>query len=277
MITSVPSHQHAWVRKSVLFIALALLLPTGLSPSPASAAGVPAKSYADIAVDRSTPEQHLATFMTAVERSIIRMEARDWARGFHDAWLHSEITEEQSAEIGPLKRCILEPMDLSGFPEWQRESTGMETTLMLWAILNTYIQVGTFGSGMRMGDVVFTADTIASVPDLCQTVISRKPEGFDPYRYYTETPGGLAFALAAKPTLNNILAGVILFLDGSIEVGDAIESGDPTGRIANIGMRPTRVRSLDGGLIRVTNSELADKFIKNVSHRVLLPQRPVEE
>jgi MscS family membrane protein len=81
--------------------------------------------------------------------------------------------------------------------------------------------------------------------------------------------GGLAVALAAKPTLENILAGVILFLDGSIKVGDTIESGALTGTIEDIGMRSTRIRSADGGLISVTNSELADKVIKNMSHRII--------
>ena len=80
--------------------------------------------------------------------------------------------------------------------------------------------------------------------------------------------GGLAFALAAKPTLENILAGVILFLDASIKVGDTIESSGLSGTIEDIGMRSTRIRSEDGGLISVTNSELADKVIKNVSHRI---------
>lgn len=469
MPLSHPPGKHSYLKMLVVLLGLALPLLAGIAAAPAGAAGAQGKSYADITVDRSTPEQHLKTFLTAVKRSIIRMEAREWARDYYDAWLYPAITEEQSAEIGLLRRYILDSMDLSGFPEWRRESAGMETALMLWDILkaegvtsetrfrqlrdglwvipDTYIQVGAIGSGMRMGDVVFTADTVASVPDLYRTIVGGRAEGFDPYRYYTETPGGmepprwgglahklpdalrwsigtntlfqwlitllilaivvlvprligkifrqpsirwfcqaavmallaayapgivveqaglsgaaatvmtllflalynggivicvlitgewignwlsdiqqakdktfdtsiirlatrvvsfmtalaviihglsaagvpvygiiagfgvggLAFALAAKPTLENILAGVILFLDGSIKVGDAIEAGDLSGTIEDIGMRSTRIRSKDGGLISVTNSELADKVIKNVSHRVLLPQRSAAE
>ena len=84
--------------------------------------------------------------------------------------------------------------------------------------------------------------------------------------------GGLAVALAAKPTLENLLAGVILFLDGSIKVGDTIDSGPLSGTIEDIGMRSTRIRSADGGLVSVTNSELADKVIKNTSRRVQTAQ-----
>lgn len=141
------------------------------------------------------------------------MEAPEWARDYYDAWLYPAIPDEQAAEIGLLKRHILDSMDLSGFPEWRRESAGMETALMLWDILkaegvtpdtrfrqlrdglwvtpDTYIQVGTVSSGMRMGDVVFTADTVANVPDLYRTTGGARPEGFDSYRYYTETPGGM--------------------------------------------------------------------------------------
>ena len=87
--------------------------------------------------------------------------------------------------------------------------------------------------------------------------------------------GGLAVALAAKPTLENILAGVILFLDGSIKVGDTIDSSPLSGTIEDIGMRSTRIRAPDGALITVTNSELADKVIKNVSRRVARPDNGV--
>jgi MscS family membrane protein len=83
--------------------------------------------------------------------------------------------------------------------------------------------------------------------------------------------GGLAVALAAKPTLENILAGVILFLDGSIKVGDEIVSGSLSGVIEDIGMRSTRIRAADGGLISVTNAELANTVFKNVSKRVAGP------
>ena len=96
----------------------------------------------------------------------------------------------------------------------RRESAGLETAFMLWEILKTervdkntvfrqlrdglwvipgtYIQVGTIGSGMRMGDVVFTADMVASVPSLYDVIVGKgKTEGFSPYRYLTETPGGV--------------------------------------------------------------------------------------
>lgn len=444
---------------------LILLLASWASLAPAQADG----AYSDISVDRSTPELNLKTFMEAVDRTAIRLEAREWARNYYDAWLYPAITPEQTAEIDLLKTYMLDSMDLSAFPDWRRESAGIETAMMLrellrdenitkdtkfrqlrdgmWAIPGTYLQAGTVTSGMHMGDVIFTADTVANIPALYSARAAlRDKKGFDAYRYVTETPGGLtpprwaglayklpdflrwsfgtntvfqwlltlfvmaavvtipwltgkliadrslrlfcqaliagllsnkasgliindaglsgpsatavtllfvavhygaaaiivlilgewignwisraqrakdktfdtsivrlatrvvsvmtalgvviygistmgvpvfgiiagfgvgglAVALAAKPTLENILAGVILFLDGSIKVGDEIVSDSLSGIIEDIGMRSTRIRAPDGGLISVTNAELANTVFKNVSKRVAGPVQSEE-
>lgn len=442
---------------------LAVLLILALVCLPMARAGAQA-AYSDISVDRSTAELNLKTFLEAADRIAIRLEAREWARNFYGAWLYPEITPEQAAETDLLQDYMLDSMDLSAFPDWRRESAGVETALMLrellrneqvtkdtafrklrdglWAIPGTYLQAGSVASGMRTGDVIFTADTVSNIPDLYKASASqRDPKAFDSYKYVTETPGGLnpprwagithklpgflrlsfgtntvfqwiltalvlagvvavpwlvgkfitsnglrlfcqtaiagllsnyasdiiihdtglsgisataitllfvavhysalavivlilgewagtwiskmqrardntfdtsivrlatrivsvmtalgvviygistmgvpvfgiiagfgvgglAVALAAKPTLENILAGVILFLDGSIKVGDEIESGSLSGVIEDIGMRSTRIRAADGGLISVTNAELANTVFKNVSKRVAGP------
>jgi MscS family membrane protein len=80
--------------------------------------------------------------------------------------------------------------------------------------------------------------------------------------------GGLAFALAAKPTLENLLAGVIIYMDKSIYVGDFIESKDIEGTVEEIGMRSTRLRGPDGTLISITNSELSEKIIRNKTRKI---------
>lgn len=458
------------MHKSLAFIVGVFLLASSFVMPALAASNHREGTFADITVDRSTPEKHLSTFLSAVDRMVLRMKAREWARNYYDAWLYPAIGEQEAAEIALLKKDVLDSMDLSALPEWRRESAGLETAFMLWEILKaedvtkatafrqlrdglwvipgTYIQVGTIGSGMRMGDVVFTADMVANVPSLYGAVANGSGESrvFSPYRYLTETPGGvmpprwagiahklpgvlrweygsntvfqwliaafilavvlaiprvigmlirdrsmrwfiqavvlallslyatsvlvdrtglsgtgatvvtllfmalhygaiiaciliigewignwlsdarmkadksfdtsiihlatrivstmaalavviyaisaagvpvygiiagfgvggLAVALAAKPTLENILAGVILFLDGSIKVGDKIDSSPLTGTIEDIGMRSTRIRADDGSLITVTNSELADKVIRNVSRRVLRPPRQQE-
>ena len=58
--------------------------------------------------------------------------------------------------------------------------------------------------------------------------------------------GGLALALAARPTLENMIAGIILLADRPVKVGERCCFGDREGDIVEIGLRSTRILSLDG-------------------------------
>jgi MscS family membrane protein len=78
---------------------------------------------------------------------------------------------------------------------------------------------------------------------------------------------GLAFALAAKPTLGNLLGGVILFADKPFRVGHRVVVGDHQGTIEEIGLRSTRLRTLDGHLVSLPNDEVCASGIENVAAR----------
>jgi len=78
---------------------------------------------------------------------------------------------------------------------------------------------------------------------------------------------GLAFALAAKPTLGNLLGGVILFADKPFRVGDRVVIGAHQGVIEEIGLRSTRLRTLDGHLVSLANDEVCASSIENVAAR----------
>jgi MscS family membrane protein len=75
--------------------------------------------------------------------------------------------------------------------------------------------------------------------------------------------GGLAVALAVRPSLENLISGVMLYLDRPVRVGDYCRFGDQSGKVEHIGMRTTRIRTLDRSLISVPNSVFADKEIEN--------------
>ena len=77
--------------------------------------------------------------------------------------------------------------------------------------------------------------------------------------------GGIAFALAAQTTLENLLACIIMFLDRPARIGDKIEAGEIKGLIEKIGLRSTRVRGEDGRIFSITNSDLAKRVIVNHS------------
>jgi MscS family membrane protein len=422
----------------------------------------------DTVIDRSTPEACLSFFITATNQIRDKMEFFKRKREETNSWIYPQPSEEERKRIDYLMAQILDSMDLSAVPEWSRETIGTETAFMireilrlskvdattplrrlkddLWVVAGTYLQIGKIQNGMRMGDVVFTADTVAAVPSYYRQIIAKKPkQEFNTYKFYTESPGGiippswsgalfklpdfwlssygtntvwqwtlfgvalvivfvaptalgrllpsgdlkimvvalltmlfakvsnfvvidlgsltatgalvgsilfsiafyaalslaafmtseiiaqnytrishldphnidssivrllcrvagvfaalgiilyglstagfpvmgivaglgvggLAFALAAKPTLENLLAGVVIYMDKSVSVGDDIEAKDIKGVIEEIGMRSTRLRAPDGSLISVTNSELSDMIIRNRTRSRVRAEEPV--
>ena len=75
--------------------------------------------------------------------------------------------------------------------------------------------------------------------------------------------GGLAVALALRPTLENLVGGVMLYIDRPVRVGDFCSFGDQTGTVEEIGIRSTKLRALDRTVIAVPNAQLADMQIVN--------------
>jgi len=75
--------------------------------------------------------------------------------------------------------------------------------------------------------------------------------------------GGLAVALALRPTLENLVGGVMLYIDRPVRVGDFCRFGDQTGTVEGIGIRSTKLRALDRTVISVPNAQFADMQIIN--------------
>lgn len=83
--------------------------------------------------------------------------------------------------------------------------------------------------------------------------------------------GGIAFALAVQPTLQNLLSGFNLFADRPISVGDFCRFGEKMGMVEHIGLRSTRLRTLDRTVISVPNSQFLDMELENFSRRDRFP------
>lgn len=79
--------------------------------------------------------------------------------------------------------------------------------------------------------------------------------------------GGLAIALAARETLENLFASFTLFLDLPFVVGDNIQLDKVSGDVENIGFRSTRIRTGDGSLISVPNRLLTAQALENQTKR----------
>ncbi len=86
--------------------------------------------------------------------------------------------------------------------------------------------------------------------------------------------GGLALALASRPTLENVIAGLLLFADRPVKVGEYCRFGGQEGTVLNIGLRSTRIFALNGDIISLPNSHFSELELVNKSRRecILLRQ-----
>jgi MscS family membrane protein len=79
--------------------------------------------------------------------------------------------------------------------------------------------------------------------------------------------GGIAVALAAQKTIENLFGGISILTDRVMRVGDLCRVGDTIGKVEDIGLRSTRIRTFDRGLISVPNGTLASANVENLSAR----------
>ena len=75
--------------------------------------------------------------------------------------------------------------------------------------------------------------------------------------------GGLAVALAVRPTLENLVGGLMLFIDKPVRIGDFCTFGPHSGTVERIGIRAVKVRALDRTLISIPNARFADMELVN--------------
>jgi MscS family membrane protein len=79
--------------------------------------------------------------------------------------------------------------------------------------------------------------------------------------------GGLAIALAAQPTIENLIGSLSLFADKSIRVGDFCKCGDTLGTVDAIGIRSTRIRGPDRTVTTIPNAALSKMPLVNFTLR----------
>jgi MscS family membrane protein len=82
--------------------------------------------------------------------------------------------------------------------------------------------------------------------------------------------GGLAIALGAQKSLENLIGGVSLLIDKAVHTGDFVEIGGRLGTVEDIGLRSLRMRTLDQTLLVVPNAALAQAQFENMKTRAKL-------
>ncbi|MGI8961207.1 MAG: mechanosensitive ion channel family protein [Bryobacteraceae bacterium] len=79
--------------------------------------------------------------------------------------------------------------------------------------------------------------------------------------------GGLAVALAAQKTIENLFGGISVITDRPVLVGDFCQFGGQVGTVEDIGLRSTRIRTLDRTVVTVPNSSFSTMTLENFSRR----------
>jgi MscS family membrane protein len=86
--------------------------------------------------------------------------------------------------------------------------------------------------------------------------------------------GGLAIALAAQKTVENIIGAITLYTSAPIKVGNFCRFDNNLGVVEEIGLRSTRIRTIERTVIYVANSKFIDMNIENFSEREKMAFKP---
>jgi MscS family membrane protein len=78
---------------------------------------------------------------------------------------------------------------------------------------------------------------------------------------------GAALALAAKESLENLIASFIIFFDKPFFTGDTVKVNNISGMVEHIGLRSTRIRTAEKTLVTVPNKQMVDTMLDNWSLR----------
>jgi MscS family membrane protein len=87
--------------------------------------------------------------------------------------------------------------------------------------------------------------------------------------------GGLAIALGAQKSIENLVGSLSVILDQPVQVGDFCKVGDVLGTVEDIGMRSTRLRTIERTVVTIPNGSFAAQQIENYSRRDRFLVHPV--
>ena len=79
--------------------------------------------------------------------------------------------------------------------------------------------------------------------------------------------GGLAIGFGAQKTIENLFGGIMVISDKPVNVGDVCRVGEFFGTVEDIGIRSTRIRTLDRTVVSVPNGQLAAMSLENFAVR----------
>lgn len=86
--------------------------------------------------------------------------------------------------------------------------------------------------------------------------------------------GGIAVALALQKPIEDLFGAISIYSQQPVSTGDFCRYGDSVGRIEEIGLRTTRIRTLSNSLVHVPNAQLSTGIIENLTARTKIMYQP---
>jgi MscS family membrane protein len=86
--------------------------------------------------------------------------------------------------------------------------------------------------------------------------------------------GGIAVALALQKPIEDLFGAISIYSQQPVNTGDLCRYGDSVGRVEEIGLRTTRIRTLSNSLVNVPNAQLSTGIIENLTARTKIVYQP---
>ena len=79
--------------------------------------------------------------------------------------------------------------------------------------------------------------------------------------------GGIAVALAAQKTLENVIGGISIIADRAVRVGNFMKVADAVGTVEDVGLRSTRIRTMDRTVVSIPNGSISNVVLEDFSRK----------
>lgn len=143
--------------------------------------------------------------------------------------------------------------------------------ISVWAVLEAVRQVLLMKQPTKLGGksdeilITFIVRTIKIVLILIALAVAGHSLGFNITALVAGLGlGGVAFALAARNTIENIFGSITILVDRPFRIGDRIKINTMEGTVVKVGLRSTRITSSSGSVITLPNHQFINSTIENL-------------
>ena len=190
---------------------------------------------------------------------------------FSAAWLFSTSTQKMGISI----------IARQNFSEITVIVAWIAFVLLLWRLVNVFAEVGIHrtryrGDTGRLSAVLFFRRVAKFVLIGVGCIFVLDIIGVDITTGLAALGiGGLALALGAQKTIENLVGSLTVIFDQPVRVGDYCQVGEIAGTIEQIGMRSTRIRTLDRTVVTIPNGDFSAQKIENYALRDMFRYRHI--